>query len=172
LSDQIHFQTIFPAWGECLIHPLRSVGKITASVERDRRIGRPLLLIWLPSVICTILIQVPITHSFGIEWNNVGFHAFSLTLYLISLVAGSVLMHISMRLFKLRSILPETLSLYTITAIYSPITNIFQLRSTYQGFEIIKLLKKVPLEKLTFLGVLRAAEPVIIQDQNLAMYVF
>jgi hypothetical protein len=150
LPEQNRISACLQQWSQCVIYPLHTVGRATSYVARQRSIS-PVFAIWFPSIFISVITQVPVEHLFGIEWNNGGFHAAFLLLYILQISLGSVCVHVGMLLFQLQSRLPETLSLYTINVIYSPLTNIFLIPATYHSYQTVYLFKQAHSQNVSLI---------------------
>src|ERR1700730_13497281 len=120
-------------WLNCSMSPIRSITSLTLDMDRGKSVEL-IFSILLPSILIGLAVQIPVTHMFGVEWNNMGFFSILIILVMMVVCAGGIFTHIFMKALGLKSKLPCTLALYTITIIYFPIVNIFLLRSTYKVF--------------------------------------
>jgi hypothetical protein len=137
----LRFFNYLLTWLICSISPVRSITSLTLEIDRGKSIER-IFSLWLPSILIGLAVQIPVTHMFGVEWNNTEFFLMLIILSMMMACAGGVFTHIVMRALGLKSQLPCTLALYTVTIIYLPIANIFLLRNTYKVFNAIYVVKQ------------------------------
>ena len=137
----LRFFNYLLTWLICSISPVRSITSLTLEIDRGKSIEQ-IFSLWLPSILIGLAVQIPVTHMFGVEWNNTEFFLMLIILSMMMACAGGVFTHIVMRALGLKSQLPCTLALYTVTIIYLPIANIFFLRNTYKVFNAIYVVKQ------------------------------
>ena len=112
------------SWFESLINPISSIDRVANSVISSNSL-QSVVVIWIPSILSSVLITLPVAHLFGVETNNVGFYIPIFIIELMFSALAAFTIHIILKLQKLKSVFTLTFTLYTINVIYLLIATFF-----------------------------------------------
>jgi hypothetical protein len=113
--------------------------------RRDRSLA-PVAKLWVPTLTLSLVLSYPMLNLFGIRWNNFGYHATEQVVVLTTIIMNGLLSHAFLRLAKMRSDAHETTLLYTTVVIYTPITTVMAIPSSYKLYSQLQILKHLNLE--------------------------
>ena len=107
-------------WLDTCRHPLTHCDELLSLGTEKEKIGKSLRL-WLVIFLITLILQLPLLKTTGIEWSDAGFHLpYFLALTIIFLLNG-VTLHLGMRIYGIRSDIADTLGAYTtLVGVYGP----------------------------------------------------
>ncbi len=131
---------ILRIWIECLIHPLAYIEEMLHRYEEQKSLAL-LKDVWFPSIFLSIIVNYPILRLFGVEWTNIPFYVIEQTILLVSLFVNVLIVHLFMRMSGMLSRWGETIVLYTIVVIYTPISAIISLPASYKWYDHMRSLK-------------------------------
>jgi hypothetical protein len=106
--------------------------------------------IWVPSLLLSLIISFPVLKSYGIEWNNVGYHLCNWMTTIIGLVASAFLTHQVLLWLKLKSEFVQTLVIYTVlVTTYAPVSGLLAVPSTLSAFAAVQDFKQhsIPIDQ-------------------------
>jgi hypothetical protein len=127
-------------WTFCLFTPLECVSRMLVKFRQDGSYSG-VFKIWSATITLSIIINYPLLHWFGIEWNNFGYYLPEEMVVVLSLLINGVLCHVILLIAKVGSALPQTMILYTIPMVYTPITTLFAIPLEYRYYSRMHLLK-------------------------------
>lgn len=119
-------------WLRCAAHPIRTLNIILSDeqVNLDKVVE-----IWIPSLLVSIVVSLPVLKLFGIEWNNVGYHLSQCLVAFAALAIEAFITHLFLLMFGLRSNFLSTLLMYSIPVVsYGPITGLLAVPATLKIF--------------------------------------
>jgi hypothetical protein len=131
-------------WVTFIIFPISNTENLLITSPPPNRLS-PVIGVWLFTLIIGLAVYEPILNLFGIPWDNVGFHASYGLIFILHILLNASITHVCLKMLGLQSILQETVTIYTIVVIYSPISAFFYLPATYYLYSALHLLKTTNL---------------------------
>jgi len=132
-------------WLECLFQPLTTVSRMLRAFQQDRSLA-PVAKIWTATLTLSLILSYPILNLFGIQWNNFGYHAPEQAVVILTILMAGLLSHIFLRCSKMRSNVYETILLYTVVVIYTPITTVMAIPESYKMYALLQMLKHLNVD--------------------------
>jgi hypothetical protein len=128
-------------WLDNCRHPLAHCDEVLSLGSDKEKISRSLRL-WLVIFLITLILQLPMLKTTGIEWSDAGFHLpYFLTLTIIFLING-VMLHIGMRIYGINSNIADTLGAYTtLVGVYGPFLTLASYPESVTLFASLKAAK-------------------------------
>jgi hypothetical protein len=131
--------------------------------------------VWVPSLLISLIISFPVLKSYGIEWNNVGYHLSTWTTTVIGLVATAFVVHQMLLWLKLKSEFVRTLVFYSVlVATYTPVTSLLTIPSTLHNFAAVQDFKEhtIPIDQAAIDYFWKAMNPTILGGASIAVSLF
>jgi hypothetical protein len=94
----------------------------------------------------SLILSYPMLNLFGIKWNNFGYHAPEQLLVLVTIILNGLLSHTFLRIAHMKSDAYETIVLYTTVVIYTPLTTVMAIPSSYRLYSYLQALKHLNLD--------------------------
>jgi hypothetical protein len=135
-------------WLDTCLHPLRHCDELLSLSDEQQKISRSLRL-WLVIFLITLILELPLLKTAGIEWSDAGFHLpYFLALTMVFAVDGAM-MHLGMRVYGINSNIGDTLCAYTaLIGVYGPL---FTLASYPESVRLFTSLRSAKIQGLQFM---------------------
>lgn len=136
------------AWLKSVIGPISVLNETLPRINDERQISEATRT-WVPSILVSIIVSLPMLSSYGIKWDNLGYHLFYWLTTILNLVVGAFLFHWLLIWFKLKSEFVRTFVILTTPFMaYSPI---FSLAATPEMFRWLDALRAAKNAKQSFM---------------------
>jgi hypothetical protein len=171
LTDALNdFCGLFVEWFFAALHPIKKCQDLLSIEDERVRVGDAMKL-WLTAFLVAVVIDIPLYHSHGIEWNSLGFHLVSFLCLTAAMVISGFAIQISLKMYGIKSISSDIIAMYVAYFMsYQPLIavlsyfhdlRIFALLDSarLQGLDLAHLISffqaqsKVYNESLTFIGI-------------------
>ncbi len=127
-------------WLYYLLHPVDCANALLRD-KPDALFGPKLIGIWSVSLSVNIVISLPVLQFFGISIADVSF----LLTYQLTWIAGNVVaafaIHKTLQMYKQSSHLGDTMRIYSIIVIYTPMIQFLSLPKLYHAYVVYRWLK-------------------------------
>lgn len=112
------------AWLKCVVGPIGVLNDMLPRANDERHISEA-TKIWIPSILVSLIVSLPVLNSYGIKWDNLGYHLFNWLVTILNLLMASFLIHWFLICFKLKSEFVRTFVIVTTPGMaYSPIMSL------------------------------------------------
>lgn len=132
-------------WLHSLLHPVETINQLLRDMS-GKVSFTPIARLWTPALLFAFIINLPLWHWYGIAWDDFGFQLPYLLIVFVIQVLGAYCMHLSFRLFRLRSDLHSTVAMYTVVIIYNPLATVCTLPATWRYFYFMQAAKHANLD--------------------------
>jgi hypothetical protein len=161
-------------WLQCLARPVATLNDILLEGTDEKHLSAA-AKVWTPSLLISLIMSFPVLKSYGIEWNNVGYHLSTWTTTIIGLVGTAFIVHQMLLWLKLKSDLVRTLVIYSVlVATYTPVTSLLAIPSTLHNFAAVQDFKAhtIPIDQAAIEYFRRGMNPNILEGVIIATSLF
>ena len=154
------------AWLKSGIRPISVLNEMLPRFKDERQIPEATKT-WLPSILVSIIVSFPVLNSYGIKWDNLGFHLFSWLVTLTNIVIDAFLFHGLLICFKLKSEFVRTFVItVTPSMAYLPIFSLAATPELVRWLDALQVAKSAKQPFITsmehYYAAVRSEEPNVI----------
>lgn len=143
LTEELsNFIERIPAWWFAVLHPIDTCNNLL-SIKNEMERCHKVVDMWLTAFFISLIIDLPLYHLHGIEFESFGFHLFIFLSLTFIMLASVFAFKIGLTLFSISSRFSDILAIYVACVLlYEPLFVIFQCFSEFRYLAVIDTIKR------------------------------